>query len=493
MDDRYIVSIDFGTFKTALAVACVSGNDTRLIYYKETPAAGMRCSRILNEAKVAQQLKTAIADAEDILGIKITGAVVGMPRFYVRTEENSARNDTRDPDSYISEAEIEELKSFAQDSYPLEDPEREAVYGAVAQSFSTSEEFQLIEDDVIGMSGKVLEGNFKIFIGNKSSLERIDRVMRSVGIVSLKKYFVPQLTANAVLFPSEMDNGVAMIDFGGGCTSLSIYYKNVLRYYSSIPFGGVNVTKDIQMESNIRTSLAENIKLAYGACIPEKLMTLSEKQLLLQSENGEQDKRLTVKYLSEIITAREEEIISAMLYEIGLSKFADKLQSGIVITGGGAQMTNLSNLITEISGYNVRVGKPNFKGIYNCCTGDNTPSATTAIGLVKAAVPEQSLNCAFRKDSQEAAETVETSNQPTESEHESGMLPGMLTDEEIAEKKKREEERRRKEEERRKREEEKKKKKPSIFAKWTKTIENKLGSTCDNILNMMDDDESNEQ
>lgn len=156
-------------------------------------------------------------------------------------------------------------------------------------------------------------------------------------------------------------------------------------------------------------------------------------------------------------------------------------------------MTNLSNLITEISGYNVRVGKPNFKGLYNCCTGDNTPSATTAIGLVKAAVPEQSLNCAFRKDSQEAAETIETSNQPTDSEHESGMIPGMLTDEEIAEKKKREEERRRKEEERRKREEEKKKKKPSIFAKWTKTIENKLGSTCDNILNMMDDDESNEQ
>ena len=48
MDDRYIVSIDFGTFKTALAVACVSGNDTRLIYYKETPSAGMRCSRIIS-------------------------------------------------------------------------------------------------------------------------------------------------------------------------------------------------------------------------------------------------------------------------------------------------------------------------------------------------------------------------------------------------------------------------------------------------------------
>ena len=63
-----------------------------------------------------------------------------------------------------------------------------------------------------------------------------------------------------------------------------------------------------------------------------------------------------------------------------------------------------------------------------------------------------------------------------------------MTEEEIEEKKKREEERLRKEEERRKREEEKKKK-PNLFAKWTKTIENKLGSTCDSILNMMDDDE----
>ena len=152
-------------------------------------------------------------------------------------------------------------------------------------------------------------------------------------------------------------------------------------------------------------------------------------------------------------------------------------------------MTNLANLITEISGYNVRVGKPNFKGLYNCCTGDNTPSATTAIGLVKAAVPEASLNCAFRKDSQDAAETPAVPDQPTEREHKAGIIPGLMTEEEIEEKKKREEERLRKEEERRKREEEKKKKKPNLFAKWTKTIENKLGSTCDNILNMMDDDE----
>ena len=237
MDDKYIVAIDLGTFKISLAVALQDGTDTRLIYYKETPASGMKSSRILTELRVVGQLKQAIRDAEDILGIKITGAVVGMPRFYIKTEENEARIDDRDSDSYITTAEINELKSFAQDSYPIapENQSTDAVYGAIAQSFSTDEEFQLVEDDIVGMSGRVLEGNFKIFIGAKAALKRIDKVMRSVELVPVKKYFQPQFTASAVLYSSEIDNGVALIDFGGGCTSVSVFYKSILRHCASLP------------------------------------------------------------------------------------------------------------------------------------------------------------------------------------------------------------------------------------------------------------------
>lgn len=501
MEDRYIVSIDFGTFKLALSVAMVSGNETRVVYYKETPVEGMRCSRILNEAKVSQSLKKAITDAEDILGIKITGAVAGMPRFYVRTVDDSAKNETRDGESYITESEIEELKSFAQDNFPLENPEREAVYGAIAQSFSTSDEFQLIEDDIVGMTGKVLEGNFKIFIGNKTSLDRIDRVMKLSGIVNVKKYFVPQLTANAVLFPAEMDNGVAMIDFGAGCTSVSIYYKNVLRHYASIPFGGANVTKDIQMESNIKTALAENIKMAYGACMPEKLQSLSEKQLLIKSENGEADKRMTVKYLSEIITARETEIIKAMLYEIGVSKFADKIQSGIVITGGGASMANLGNLIKDISGYNVRVGRPTFKGIYNCCTGDCAPSAATSIGLIKTAAAEIPFTCAIPKEEatqQEENTSEQNSGEPTDQERKTGTLPGMMTEEELAKKKRLEEEKKEKEmkalEKKIREEKKKKEKKTPAWLKWMHNTFDNMGKSIQNASdNLLDDIQESER
>lgn len=506
MDEKYIVAIDLGTFKISLAVALQDGTDTRLVYYKETPANGMKSSRILTELRVVKQLKQAIQDAEEILGIKITCAVVGMPRFYIKTEENEARIDDRDADSYITAAEINELKSFAQDSYPIapENQNTDAVYGAIAQSFSTEEEFQLVEEDIVGMSSKVLEGSFKIFIGAKAALNRIDKVMRSVELVPVKKYFQPKYTADTVLYPSEMNNGVALIDLGGGCTSVSVFYKNVLRHYASIPFGGMNVTRDIQTESNISLSLAENLKLAFGACLPDKLQNMSEKQLLIKGGNGDMDRRLAVKYLSEIITAREEEIIRAMLYEIGRSGFADKLQSGVVITGGGAMMTNLGNFITELSGYKVRIGRPRMTGIINACTGATSPSASAVVGMIMAAVNEDVMTCACVKedyvkaedvaeDVAEDGEVVASAQQeavgeegdgqehtPTDMEHKTGTLPGIMTEEEIS------------------RQGGKSKKKKdsgssSRFIVWTNKLKKKFNAGCDTMLDLLEEDKDEKE
>ena len=65
-------------------------------------------------------------------------------------------------------------------------------------------------------------------------------------------------------------------------------------------------------------------------------------------------KQVPVKYLSEIITARVKEITEALLYEIQASGLSEKLRRGIVITGGCANLTNISMYINDLSGYNVR-------------------------------------------------------------------------------------------------------------------------------------------
>ena len=392
MTDRHIVAIDLGSSKLALTVAKVTGSDVEIVYYKESHSDGIRYSSVYNVSRVAECLGRAIKEAEEDLGIKITQAVVGMPKFPVRQESNTAKAMDRGYAADITAEDIEELKTFAQDNYPLEHPDKESIYGAVAQSFSDGENFQIIENEIIGMASDVLEGNFKIFIGKKRDLNNIDTAMNKIGVVPTRKFFTADSTAKAILSDSEMENGVALIDFGAGCTSASIYHGNIMRHYASIPFGGESITHDIKSECLISDRLAENIKLAFGACMPEKLQNLSEKVIHISSNTIDPDKQLPVKYLSEIITARVEEIMMAILYEIHKSGFADMLRSGIVITGGSAQIANLNSFVSEISGYNVKTGYPRQLFTGQNCEGINETSSTPSLGLIYAAVNEH-INC----------------------------------------------------------------------------------------------------
>lgn len=398
MTDRHIVAIDLGTSKLALTVAKVTGRNVQIVYYKESPSAGIRYSSVFHVTQVADALSKARREAEEDLGIKITQVVVGMPKYPVRQESNTAKVEDRGEDADITEENINELKNFAQNTYPLPNADKESIYGAVAQSFSDGENFQIIENDIIGMTSDVLEGNFKIFIGKKSDLNKIDTAMNKADIAVTRKYFTADSTAKAVLTESEMENGVALIDFGSGSTSVSIYHGNIMRHYASIPFGGKSITDDIKIECLISDRLAENIKLAFGACMPEKLQNLSEKVIHIRSNSAEADKQLPVKYLSEIITARVEEIMMAILYEIQESGFADMLRSGIVVTGGCAQIANLNNFLYDLSGYKVRTGYPKMLFSGQNCDGINDTMAATSIGLIFAALNEEINCCQINED-----------------------------------------------------------------------------------------------
>ncbi|MBO8483520.1 MAG: cell division protein FtsA [Bacteroidetes bacterium] len=397
MDEKHIVAIDLGTSKFALAIARVSGEDIQIVYYREVPSAGIRYSYIFNPTQVVSALKPAIETAEKELDIRITQAVVGMPRYSVRQETNQG-SIKLNPDECITADDINYLKDMAQQEYPLDDP-KEVLFGAVAQSFSTSEDFQLVEKDIIGMASDKIEGNFKIFIGNKRYLQNIDLVFNNMKIAVAGKYFNPDTTAKAVLTNAEMETGVALIDFGAGVTSVSVYSGGIMRHYAAIPFGGKSITNDIDTECKIFSeTLAENIKLAHGICMPEKLQNMNEKILRINIGTTAQYKDLPVKYLSEVITCRVQEIMEAILYEIQKSGFADRLLSGVVLTGGGANLANCGNFITELSGYSVRIGypKPMFSG--GGCIGVHEAEAATVIGMILAAAKDSCGDCSVPED-----------------------------------------------------------------------------------------------
>ena len=442
MEEKYIASIDLGSSKFGLCVARVNGDDVQIVYYKETPSEGIRYSTITNPLKASQKLKEAVQEAEKELMIKILQVVVGMPRNEVAQVTASARIERTNPDDYITSEEVQALKSMALETYPLPNPDNQIMYGAVAQSFSIDDEIQLVENEVVGTLSSSLEGNFKVFIGSRKATTSLDKIFNSLNIAVAKKYFLPEVVARTVLTDEERMGGVALVDVGAGVTSVAIYHGGIMRYYASIPFGGKAVTGDIRTECSISEDLAEKIKKRFGACLPGKLASLSEK--VLQIRTTEPYKEVPVRYISEIVDCRCREIVEAILYYIQESGLQNSLRSGIVITGGGAELANFVTLVKEMSGYEVRKGYPRFMFSASVGSGVYATGATSAIGMVLAAKEDALPDCVSmpekapeveEEEMMEVEVTDETPVQNTISDEElaSGQTGSLISPEEFGE------------------------------------------------------------
>jgi cell division protein FtsA len=406
LDDRHIVAIDLGSSAIRLCVAHVLQDELQVEYYREADSEGIRSSIIYNPQLVAGTVGAMVREAEEAFMGKITQVVVGMPRKDV-VELTASMSVTRSaPDDYITREEIRNLKELALDSYPLPSPEKHEIYGAVAQAYEIDGGLILTERNVVGTISPTLEGRFRVFVGRRQATVALDKVFNSLGVVVARRFFTPETTASAVLTDVEKSGGVALVDIGGGVTSVSIFQGGILRHYASIPFGGKSVTGDIQTECSLSEDLAESIKRKFGGCLPDKLGPLSEKVLDIRVADPPME--LPVRYLSEIVGSRYREIVDAVLYLIQESGLMDSLRCGIVLTGGGSEQAHLLTMFKERSGYRVRMGKP--RNLFTSAVGKDVFSTMSAniLGMVLAACDIPNLDCLATSEAPAAA-TPETS------------------------------------------------------------------------------------
>ena len=415
MDEKYVAAVDLGSSTVRLCVACIRGDEVQVVHYGEKKSQGIRSSLVFNPQLTTLVVESLVREAEDALMIHLSQVVVGMPRKDIVQLTASMKMNRSTPNEYISREEIGDLRALALDTYPLPDSRKQSIYGVVAQTFEIDEGMTLREREVVGTLSSTLEGKFKVFVGRRQGIAALDKIFNNLEIAVAKQYFQPEAISRAVLSDVERNGGVALVDIGGGVTSVSIYQGGILRYYASIPFGGESITGDIETECTISTDLAEKIKVRFGACQPDNLGGLSEK--VLQIRLTDPFTEIPVKYVSEIVDSRCREIVDAVLYYIEESGFANSLQNGLVITGGCAELTNIISLFKDISGYKVRKGCP--RRLLSSAVGKTvfSPSAATVVGMVLCAKDDSLLDCATETSSHEEEETEMVEIEVTEKNH----------------------------------------------------------------------------
>ncbi|MDR1348781.1 MAG: cell division protein FtsA [Prevotellaceae bacterium] len=344
---NYIAAIDLGTTK----IVALIGEKTESEYYRilascELKSAGIVRGEIENLQDITDLIKKCVDELKKESKLEFSEVYMGITGQHIRCLNESVTELRNDETSLITQEEIDALR---QKMYSLQKESSEEIIHVIPQSYSVDDKTEIRKP--VGMRGKELTGNYHIVIGKTSAINDIKLCLQNNSLKLGGLILQPVASAAAVLNDNDREIGVAVVDIGGGTTDMVIYHDSIIRHTALIPFGGNNVTADIKAGCGIPEKTAESIKIQRGSCFGD---TSSNNTYIPLNEK----KEISPNDLSEIINARMNEILGGIMFEIEQSGFADKLNAGIVFTGGGSMLKNFTEFAESQTDMRIRIGEP---------------------------------------------------------------------------------------------------------------------------------------
>jgi len=351
-DNPIIVGLDIGTTKICVTVGRRSGtNKIEMLGMGKAESSGVSRGVVANIQKTVNSINEAVAIADEQSKVKIETVNVGIAGQHIKSIQHRGIL-TKKNDDVVTRADVGQLLS---DMYKLVLPPGEEIIHVLPQEFMIDNE--LTTQEPIGTPGRRVEANFHIISGRVVDIRNIKRCVDSAGLEVSSFVLEPIASSEAVLDEEEKTAGVVLVDIGGGTTDVAIFHEGIIRHTAVIPLGGNIVTEDVRQGCAVLRNQAEQLKVRYGSALADE--NRDNEVISVPGIRGREPKEISVKNLAHIIQARMEEIIEHVYYEIKSSGYEEKLIAGIVITGGGAQLKHLVQLVEYITGIGCRIGYPN--------------------------------------------------------------------------------------------------------------------------------------
>jgi cell division protein FtsA len=362
------VSLDIGTSSVKVIIGEMSGDTINIIGVGNVKSEGLRKGSIVDIDETVHSIKKAIEQAERMIGMEIRQVVVGISANHVMLTNCHGVVAVSSQNREITNDDVARVIDAAQVmSIP---PEREII-GVDAKQYIVDGLDEI--NDPRGMIGVRLEMEGTIITSSKTILHNTLRCVERAGLEILDITLQPLATGSFALSKDERNLGVALIDLGGGSTTIAYFEQGHLKETCLLPIGGDHITKDLSIGLRTSTEDAEMIKLKYGHAFYDDA---SEDEVfsvpIIGSDQHQQFNQLEI---SDIIEARMEEIFELVAQEMKRLNIRD-LPGGFVLTGGVANMQGVLELAGEIFQSRVRIAAPDYIGV-------REPQYTTAVGLIQ--------------------------------------------------------------------------------------------------------------
>ncbi len=371
MAGEIIVGLDIGTTKICAVVGEVRDDAVEIIGMGSHPSDGLRKGVVINIEHTVDSIKEAIEEAETMAGCEISSVYAGIAGGHIKGFNTPGVIALKEKE--VTKKDIERvIEAASAVAIPMD---REVIHTLV-QEFIVDDQDGIM--DPLGMAGVRLEAKVHIVTGAVTSAQNIIKCANKAGLDVYDIVLESLASSEAVLTKEERNLGAALIDFGGGTTDMALFSRGAIKHTAVLALGGDNLTYDIAVGLRTPKLEAEKIKIKYG-CALSSLIGKDE-TIEVPGVGGRKPRTLSRQILGEILEPRVEEIFSLIYSELASAGYANLLGSGVVVTGGSAELPGISELAEQIFNAPARAGFP--QGIEGLADLVNKPMYSTAVGLV---------------------------------------------------------------------------------------------------------------
>lgn len=362
------VSLDIGTSCVKVIIGEMSGESLNIIGVGIENSEGIKKGSIVDIDETVRSIQKAVEKAERMVGLAVKSVIVGVTGNHVELQPCHGIVAVSSENREIGNEDIERVMDAAQ-VIPLQ-PEREII-DVIPRQFVVDGLDEI--NDPRGMIGVRLEMEGMIITGSKTILHNLLRCVEKAGLEIADICLQPLAAGSIALSKDERNLGVAMIDIGGGSTTVSVFDEGTLTATSVLPIGGDHLTKDISIGLRTTTEEAERVKKKHGHAFID--MASSDETFTVPKIGSSNEQEYNQIDLASIIEPRLEEIMELADKELQRYGYRD-LPGGFVLTGGMVSLPGILELAEDIYQQNVRVAIPDYIGV-------REPQYTTAVGLIQ--------------------------------------------------------------------------------------------------------------
>ena len=374
-DSNIIAGLEIGTSKICVVVGEQNADGAlNIIGLGQSRSRGVRKGEICNTEQVEEDLRAAIAEAEQMADVEIRSVYLGVSGGHIRGFNNRGVHPVVSADREISQDDIEDVVKNAK---AINLPAENTIINHVRQHFFVDGQDGVTNP--IGMLGARLEVDMHVIHGHANRLQNVIRLVRATSLAVDDVVFNGIATSLALLSNEQKELGALVIDIGGGTTEFVAFSDGIIRHSGVLAVGGDHVSNDLAYGLKVQLSRAEKLKLEHGSALVTA--TAKGQTISITNELGLELKRINVEHLQRIMSLRLEEIFQLIAQDLEAAGLTNYLRAGVFLCGGSSRVPGILPLAENVFQMNVTAGHAH--AVSGLTTALDQPEFAAAIGLVK--------------------------------------------------------------------------------------------------------------